>query len=238
MIPPKSIPAAPPAPFIEAQRPIARASCGPWNDEVMIASDVAAISAPAKPWRARAATSVTWSGAMPPASDASPNRSSEAANVRRWPKKSAARPPSMRNPANVIAYAFTTHCRSSEEKPRSDWIDGSATLTMLRSRMTMNWAAQQTARIQLWRDRGRGAALGSLAVTVTQATGKQGRVCSLPLDETTAFGVRRPPAARKRLRRWRRLLVRVQVQRDQELDQLDRFHQRVPVRRRRHLGSG
>src|SRR6476660_4607547 len=40
------------------------------------------------------------------------------------------------------------HCRSAAEKLRLDWIDGSATLTMLRSRMTMNCATQQTTRIQ------------------------------------------------------------------------------------------
>src|SRR5437588_7862810 len=50
----------------------------------------------------------------------------------------------MRKPAKVIAYASTTHCRSGAVKPRLNWIDGSATLTMLRSRMTMNCATQQT----------------------------------------------------------------------------------------------
>ena len=50
MTPPSSVPAAPPSPFIAAQVPIARWSCGPGGiDEVMIASDEAAISAPARP---------------------------------------------------------------------------------------------------------------------------------------------------------------------------------------------
>ena len=48
----------------------------------------------------------------------------------------------------MIEYASTTHWRFGEENPRLDWIDGSATLTMLRSRMTMNCATQQTARSQ------------------------------------------------------------------------------------------
>src|SRR3954452_5679082 len=108
---------------------------------------------------------------------------------------------------------------------------------MLRSRMTMNCAAQQTARIQLSRDRGRGAALGSLAVTVTKATGKQDRLCSLRVDETTALRICRPPAARERLRRWRRLLVRVQVQRHQELDQFE-LDQQLPVGGCGHLRQG
>src|SRR5947209_7822610 len=42
-----------------------------------------------------------------------------------------------------------THWRSAEEKLRLDWIEGSATLTMLRSRITMNWATQQTTRTQV-----------------------------------------------------------------------------------------
>ncbi len=86
MIPPNSIPAAPPSPFIAAHVAIARCSWGPGaNDAVMIASEHAAISAPANPCSARAATSVPWSGARPPASEAMPNSTSAAANARRWP---------------------------------------------------------------------------------------------------------------------------------------------------------
>src|ERR1700759_4021224 len=45
----------------------------------------------------------------------------------------------------MIAYALTTQFRSAEEKLSPTWIDGSATLTIDRSRMTMNCAMQQTA---------------------------------------------------------------------------------------------
>ena len=152
MTPPSSVPAAPPAPFIAAHSPIARFSCGPGaNDEVMIASEDAAISAQLKPWTPRATISSPLLGASPPASDVIENSTSATTNTRRWPKWSAARPPSIRKLANVIAYASTTHCRSAEEKFRLDWIDGSATLTMLRSRITMNCATQQTTRIQVVR---------------------------------------------------------------------------------------
>jgi hypothetical protein len=103
MIPPNSIPAAPPRPFIDAHAPIARLSCGPGlNEEVMIASEHAAISAPPRPCAARAAIRVARSGARPPASEASANTSSARMNMRRCPKWSAARPPSIRKPANVI----------------------------------------------------------------------------------------------------------------------------------------
>ncbi len=104
MMPPNSIPAAPPSPFIAAHAPIARLSCAPGaNEEVMIASEQAAISAPPTPCAARAAISVVRSAATPPASEASANTSSAITNIRRCPKWSAARPPSIRKPANVIA---------------------------------------------------------------------------------------------------------------------------------------
>src|SRR5437763_2275642 len=115
----------------------------------MIASDDAAMNAQLKPWTARAKTSISWVCAAPPASDASPNRISAETKILRCPRRSAARPPSIRKLANVIAYASTTHCRSAEEKLRLDWIDGSATLTMLRSRITMNCETQQTTRIHV-----------------------------------------------------------------------------------------
>ena len=70
---------------------------------------------------------------------------SAATNVRRWPYTSPTRPASISMPPNTIAYAFTTQLRSAEEKFSPTWIDGSATLTIPRSRMTMNCATQQTA---------------------------------------------------------------------------------------------
>ena len=41
--------------------------------------------------------------------------------VRLRPKRSAIRPPSSSRLPNASAYAVTTHCRSSSEKPRSRW---------------------------------------------------------------------------------------------------------------------
>ncbi len=147
MIPPKNAPAAPPAPFIAPHRAIARCRAGPWGNAMVIAaSEEAAISAPLSPCRDRAVISIAWPVAAPPASDANANRTRAAASMRRGPKRSLARPPSMRNPAKTIAYASTTHCRFTGVKPRSDWIEGRATLTMDRSRITMNCDTQQTAR--------------------------------------------------------------------------------------------
>src|SRR5918998_158561 len=42
---------------------------------------------------------------------------------------------------------MTTHCSDESVAPRSAWIDGRATFTMARSRMTTNWAAHTRARI-------------------------------------------------------------------------------------------
>ena len=58
-IPPSRTPAAPPTPFIAPHSAIALYRAGPAaNDEVMIASEVAAISAPANPCAPRATISV------------------------------------------------------------------------------------------------------------------------------------------------------------------------------------
>ena len=65
--------------------------------------------------------------------------------TRRRPSRSAARPPSSRNPPNVIAYAVMTHCRFSREKSSDLPIEGSATLTIETSRIVMKNAAQTTA---------------------------------------------------------------------------------------------
>jgi len=45
----------------------------------------------------------------------------------------------------MSVYAFRIHERLCSEKPTSRLIVGSATLTMLASRMTMNWATATTA---------------------------------------------------------------------------------------------
>ncbi|GAA3857481.1 hypothetical protein GCM10022227_13610 [Streptomyces sedi] len=40
---------------------------------------------------------------------------------------------------------LTTQARPDEENPRSRWMDGNATFTMVPSRMTINCPAQSTA---------------------------------------------------------------------------------------------
>ncbi len=66
--------------------PIARCSFGPGSkDPVMIASEQAAISAPAMPWTARPPISQPWLGAAPPISEVTANSTSAITNVRRCP---------------------------------------------------------------------------------------------------------------------------------------------------------
>ena len=69
-------------------------------------------------------------GASAQASEAAVNSASPAMNMRLRPSRSAARPPSSRNPPKVSAYAVTTHCRSDSAKCSLAPIVGSATLTI------------------------------------------------------------------------------------------------------------
>jgi hypothetical protein len=102
--PPRRVPAAPPAPFMALQRPMALCRAGPvGNEAVMMASDVAAIRAPERPWKARAAINIWLLTDMPPMREVAAKRARETTKVRRWPKWSAARPPSMRKPAKTMA---------------------------------------------------------------------------------------------------------------------------------------
>src|SRR5919199_6512351 len=60
-----------------------------------------------------------------------------------------------------------THWRSAEENFSPSWIDGSATLTIDRSRMTMNCETQQTASTSCLRVARPGSATGVLSVVPT-----------------------------------------------------------------------
>ncbi len=54
------------------------------------------------------------------------------------------RPPSSKSPPNAIRYALTTHARFACEKPRSSWIEGSATFTTVASRTIISTPAHST----------------------------------------------------------------------------------------------
>ena len=113
---------------------------------VIKASAVGAITAPAAPWIARAASSHHSLVASPPRKDAAENSSSPPVNTRRRPSRSPVRPPSSSSPPKVTAYAFTTHSRPLPEKPSARWMCGSATFTIVASSTTISCAEAMTTR--------------------------------------------------------------------------------------------
>ena len=102
--PPRIIPTAKPTVLMVPNQPIARFRAGP-SGNVVVRSDRAAgdTIAPPTPCSARAATSNHGDRANPPARDATENRARPVTNTRRRPNRSAARPPSIKNPPNVKA---------------------------------------------------------------------------------------------------------------------------------------
>src|SRR5205823_3339685 len=77
-------------------------------------------------------------------SDAPMNTVRPIRNTRLRPTRSPIRPASSSSPPNVIRYAFTTHARLDWEKPRSRWIEGSATFTIVASRTIMSMPTHST----------------------------------------------------------------------------------------------
>src|SRR6266576_1879923 len=84
--------------------------------------------------------------AMPFTSEAAENRRSPAMKSRCVPNRSAARPPSSRKPPKTSVYALTTHRRPVGEKCRPRSMLVRATLTIVASRITMNWATQTSTK--------------------------------------------------------------------------------------------
>src|SRR4051794_3632505 len=142
-MPPSSRPTAPPPAAIALHTPSAFWRSGPsGNVVVMIDRAAGETSAAPRPCTPRKRMSISLEFARPLARLAAVNSSVPPTKSRVRPTMSAARPPSSRKPPKVSVYELITHCRSDCEKCRSRWIDGSATLTIVASRMTMNCARQ------------------------------------------------------------------------------------------------
>ena len=75
-------------------------------------------------------------------SDAPENTTIPAANTRLRPIRSPARPPNRMKPPKISVYMLITHCRLDGLNRSPRWIEGSATLTIVASSTTMNWATQ------------------------------------------------------------------------------------------------
>src|SRR5215211_4822394 len=117
------------------------------NSCAIRASDTVNITAPPTPWSTRARLRRVGSGASAQSSEAREKIASPAANSLRRPSRSASEPAVSTSAASVSAYASTTHWRSVKLPPRSRRIDGSATLTTVMSRRSMNVATEAATRV-------------------------------------------------------------------------------------------
>src|SRR5215207_9674517 len=144
--PPASRPIEDPPAATNVYTPIAFAcSPGSGNIVTIMPRITAEAIAPPTPWTKRAPISISWLPASPHSSEASVNTARPVRNMSRRPIRSPSRPASSSRPPNAIRYALTTHARLDCEKPRSLWIDGSATVTIVPSRMIISIPAQSTS---------------------------------------------------------------------------------------------
>src|SRR3954469_3309279 len=144
-MPPARRPTDPPAAATKLNTPIAFAcSRGSGNIVTIMPRITAEVIAPPTPCTNRAATSISWLCATPHAIDASVKMPRPARNTPRREIRSPLRPATTSSPPKAIRYAFTTHARSDCEKPRSLWIEGSATFTTVASRTIISTPTHRT----------------------------------------------------------------------------------------------
>ena len=141
--PPARRPSEPPATETNTYAPMARArSTAPGNSVTMIARITDAWAAAPTPWSRRAPISSAWVEATPQSSDAAVKMTRPARKTRRRPRRSPRRPARSSRLPNVTRNPLTTHVRFAWLKPRSCWIAGSATFTIVTSRTIMSCAKQ------------------------------------------------------------------------------------------------
>src|SRR5271154_3007607 len=146
--PPRSSPTDAPPPAIAPKTPTAWPRGGePANVTVKSDNADGASSAPKAPCSARAPTSIPKDWANPPIAEAPAKPISPAMNVHLRPNRSPSFPPSSNRLPNASAYAVTTHCRLSVEKPKDRCAEGSAMFTIVESRTTISCATPSRARI-------------------------------------------------------------------------------------------
>ena len=127
--------------------PIALAcSRGSGNIVTTIPRITAEVSAPPTPWMNLAPISIPWLCDSAHSNDAPVNTASPVRKTRRSPTRSPSRPASSSSPPNGIRYAFTIHARSDWENPRSSWIVGRATLTIVTSSTIISIPTHRTYR--------------------------------------------------------------------------------------------
>ena len=154
--PPTSGPIATASPTVAPQIPNAVPRSRPWNSCEMIASETANIPAPPIPWAPRARISQSGDWAAPQSAEASVKSAIATRKTRLRPSRSPSEPALSIVAASVSAYASTTHCRSVKEVFSSLSMFGSATLTTVMSRSSMNTATHTTIRTRHFRSIRRG----------------------------------------------------------------------------------
>ena len=120
-------------------------STGSGKRVTIMARITAELTAPPMPWMKRAAISIGWLNERPQRSDAAVNKARPARKTRLRPTRSPTRPASRSRPPNAIRYALITQARPDWVKPRSRWMDGSATLTMVMSTTISRKPVQSTS---------------------------------------------------------------------------------------------
>jgi len=113
----------------------------------MIARITDAWAAAPMPCRKRALTRSSCDGAMPQSSDAAVKTVSPARKIRLRPSRSPSLPASSSRLPNVIRKPLTIHVRFDWLKPRSSWIAGRATFTIVTSRTIISCAKQTMASV-------------------------------------------------------------------------------------------
>ena len=106
----------------------------------MMDSVAGIISAEPTPWTTRAPISSSALPARPQKNDETVKIASPTRKMRLRPNMSASLPPVSISTAKLSAYPVTTHSSSDTPMPRSLWIAGSATFTIVLSSMIMKSA--------------------------------------------------------------------------------------------------
>jgi hypothetical protein len=102
-------------------------------------------SAAPRPCTARPAISCGSAVASPQATDPAVNSAMPVQNTGSRPSRSAARPPSIRQPPKTSVYALTSHAGPAADSRRCSAIDGIATFTIVPSMTIISWAEQTSA---------------------------------------------------------------------------------------------
>jgi hypothetical protein len=144
--PPSTWPMEAPAAPVKLNTPIALArSLASVNNVTRMPSTTAEAMALPTPWTNLAKISIPGPVANPASRDAAVKTAFPARNMTLRPMRSPNRPARSSSPPKAIRYALTVQLSPAGENPRSRWMAGIATVTMLPSRIVMSIAADSTA---------------------------------------------------------------------------------------------